>query len=184
MFPQSCPGRDVKSQIMLKGRRGSPWAESVAEPTLGLGLGCHHRGARGTLGSFVLRPVTQAGWALRPLTLSLKGSPSGSGIWPTTGLSSQGLCECPSPGVFYGRFRSGLGEAGPFQQNPIFLPLKQLVLYSRNVPSWPTGFFLLPVLPYVTSKLLRHPSPQGSVGGDPVREKESGQPCLAGHQPR
>lgn len=134
--------------------------------------------------SFILRPVMQAGWALRPLTLSLKGSPSGSGIWPATGLSSQGLCECPSPGVFYGRFRSGLGEAGPFQQNPIFLPLKQLMLYSRNVPSWPTGFFLLPVLPNVTSKWLRHPSPQGSVGGDPMREKESGQLCLAGHQPR
>ena len=63
---------------------------------------------------------------LKPLTVDFKESPSRSGI-QLIGPSSQRCCECPSPGAFCGDFRSGLGEARHFKQNPISLiPFKKI----------------------------------------------------------
>ena len=65
-------------------------------------------------------PPHDAHGPLRPLTVDFKESPSRPGIW-LIGPSGQHCCECPSPGIFCGDFRSGLGEAHYFKQNPISL---------------------------------------------------------------
>lgn len=94
-------------------------------PTAGSALGvgprlCHWgaKGATGVASSHVLPRDTHG--PLRPLTVDFKGSPSKPDIWLIV-PSGQRCCECPSPGAFCGDFRSGLGEARHFKQNPISL---------------------------------------------------------------
>ena len=95
----------------------------MAGSASGVGPGLCHWGAKeatGVASSHVL-PRDMHG-PLKPLTVDFKESPSRSGI-QLMGPSGQRCCECPSPGAFCGDFRSGLGEARHFKQNPISLIL-------------------------------------------------------------
>lgn len=102
----------------------------MAGSALGVGLGLCHWGVKGatSVASSHIPPHDTHG-PLRPLTVDFKESPSRSGI-QLIGPSGQRCCECPFPDVFCGDFRSRLGEARYFKQNPISLIL--FILIKKN----------------------------------------------------
>lgn len=80
------------------------------------------------------------------------------------GPSGQSFCECPSPGVTCGNFRSAMGEACHFKQNLTSLTLKrQTATYGKELSLPGQLDFSLPDLLFVTSDLPKHPSPPASV---------------------